>query len=296
MAKDLAAPKPGQPAPEGAVVSIAEGLWAAIREQAAGWAAAEPILRPLAERQVLAHPDLLGGLAAVLADKLAAPPLIQREAVEAELSGVFHGDPAIEAAIAADLFAHRNRNPTCGDYLMPFLLFKGFHALQVHRAAHALWQAGRRPLALLLQSRCAEVFGVDIHPGARIGHGVFIDHATAIVIGETAVVGDDVSMLHEVTLGGTGKQCGDRHPKIGSGVLIGAGAKVLGNITVGACAKIGAGSVVLRPVPPHCTVTGIPARIVQRYHAATPALEMDHSLPPAQRSRPLPPGHPGHSE
>ena len=163
------------------------------------------------------------------------------------------------------------RDPACKGYVQPLLYFKGFLALQSHRVAHWLWQQNREPLALYLQSRVSELFQVDIHPAAPIGCGVFIDHGTGIVIGETARVGDDVSMLHGVTLGGTGADRGDRHPKIGKGVLLGAGAKVLGNITVGDYAKVASGSVVLKNVPPHCTAAGVPARLVKSESPGKPA-------------------------
>ena len=177
---------------------------------------------------------------------------------------------------AADMLAVDERDPACRSLLQPFLYFKGFHSLLCYRIAHRLWRDGRDSLAFHMQSRMSERFGVDIHPAAQLGRGIMIDHAHSIVIGETAVVGDNVSMLHSVTLGGTGKEDGDRHPKIGDGVLIGAGAKVLGNIHVGANSRIAAGSVVLADVPPCKTVAGIPAKIVGEAGCAQPALSMDH--------------------
>ena len=165
------------------------------------------------------------------------------------------------------------------EILQPFLFFKGFLALQTHRIAHWLWNEGRETLAFHMQSRMSELFQVDIHPATRIGRGVFIDHGTGIVIGETAVIGDDVSMLQGVTLGGTGAERGDRHPKIGKGVLLGAGAKVLGNIEIGDYAKVASGSVVLKPVPPGCTAAGVPARLVNCPTCDEPAKSMDHTLP-----------------
>jgi serine O-acetyltransferase len=170
------------------------------------------------------------------------------------------------------------RDPACKGYLQPFLFFKGYLAVQTHRVAHVLWKSGRETLAFYLQSRASELFQVDIHPAARMGSGLFVDHGTGIVIGETAVVGDDVSMLHGVTLGGTGAERGDRHPKIGRGVLLGAGAKVLGNIEIGEYAKIASGSVVLKPVPANCTAAGVPARLVACPTCAEPARSMDHTL------------------
>jgi len=187
-------------------------------------------------------------------------------------------DPEIPAAAAEDLLAVRDRDPSITDLLTAFLYFKGYHAIQTHRVAHHLWRHGRQHAARFLQSRSSEVFGVDIHPAAKLGRRLMFDHGTAIVIGETAVVEDDVSMLHSVTLGGTGKEGGDRHPKIRRGVLIGAGAKILGNIEVGEGAKIGAGSVVLRAVEPYATVVGNPAQPVGAKRTTMAALTMDQML------------------
>jgi serine O-acetyltransferase len=189
-------------------------------------------------------------------------------------------DPDIVDAAASDLVAIRERDPACPDLVTPFLYFKGYQALQVHRVAHWLWRSGRRHLAGHLQSRSSELFGMDVHPAAVLGRRILIDHGTGIVIGETCVLEDDVSMLQGVTLGGTGKHQGDRHPKIRRGVLIGAGAKVLGNIVIGEGAKIGAGSIVLEPVPPYTTVVGNPARRVGTKHSNMPAFTMDQTLPP----------------
>jgi serine O-acetyltransferase len=187
-------------------------------------------------------------------------------------------DPAIGQSARADIVAICDRDPATRTFLQPLLYYKGFQAVQAYRVGHWLWTQGRRDLAYYVQMRVSEVFGVDIHPGARIGRGIMIDHAHSVVIGETAVVGDNVSMLHSVTLGGTGKEDGDRHPKIGDGVLIGAGAKVLGNITVGHCSRIAAGSVVLQDVPPCKTVAGVPARIVGEAGCAQPAMGMDQMV------------------
>ena len=187
-------------------------------------------------------------------------------------------DPGIVAAAEADLKAVFERDPACKGYVQPFLFFKGFQALQTYRIAHWLWGRGRETLAFYLQSRMSEVFQVDINPATRIGRGVFIDHGTGIVVGETAVIGDDVSMLQGVTLGGTGAERGDRHPKIGKGVLLGAGAKVLGNITIGDYARIASGAVVLKPVPSGCTAVGVPARLVNCPTCEEPARSMDHTL------------------
>ena len=187
-------------------------------------------------------------------------------------------DPSIAAAVCCDIQAVQDRDPAVSCCLVPLLYLKGVHALASHRVGHWLWSCGRRLLALHLQNRISEVFGVDIHPAARIGRGILMDHATSIVVGETAVIEDDVSLLHEVTLGGTGKQTGDRHPKVRRGVLIGAGAKILGNVEIGEGAKVGAGSVVLKNVAPHCTVAGVPAVTVGRPCSESPALDMDQEF------------------
>ena len=187
----------------------------------------------------------------------------------------FARDPSFGVALRADLAAVLERDPACRRYLEPALYFKGFHAIQTYRLSHALWRLGRSDFALLLQSRSAQVFQTDIHPGARIGKGFFLDHATGVVIGATAIVEDDVSMLHGVTLGGSGRSAGERHPKVRHGVLIGAGAQILGNIEIGACALVAAGSVVLEDVPPHKTVAGVPARIVGETGALEPSRAMD---------------------
>ncbi len=187
-------------------------------------------------------------------------------------------DPSISEAFRADIAAVVDRDPACTRLIEPVLYFKGFHAIETHRLAHALWTAGRQDFALYLQSRSSEVFQTDIHPAARIGKGIFLDHATGLVVGATAVIGDNVSMLQDVTLGGTGKERGDRHPKIKPGVLIGAGAKILGNIEIGQCSRVAAGSVVLHPVPDHKTVAGVPARIVGDAGCAEPSRVMDQIL------------------
>ncbi len=187
-------------------------------------------------------------------------------------------DPSLGEAFRADIMAVADRDPACTRFIEPLLYFKGFHAIQAYRLAHALWQQGRKDFALYLQSRSSEVFQTDIHPAARIGRGIFLDHATGLVVGSTAVVEDNVSMLQDVTLGGTGKDRGDRHPKVRQGVLIGAGAKILGNIEVGQCARVAAGSVVLKPVPRNTTVAGVPAQVVGEAGCAEPARTMDQLL------------------
>ena len=188
---------------------------------------------------------------------------------------MFEAEPAIGEIFRADIVAVAERDPATTRYIEPLLYYKGFHALQTHRLAHFLWNKGRKDFALYLQSRASSVFGVDINPNTRIGRGIFIDHGTGIVIGQTAVIEDDVSILQGVTLGGTGKERGDRHPKIRRGVLLSAGAKVLGNIEIGACSRVGAGSVVLKPVPPNTTVAGVPARVIGHAPGHEPARTMD---------------------
>lgn len=238
-------------------------VWETLRAEAGRVVAAEPVLAVPLRRKVLDRASFADALALTLATKLANVD-VGEESLHAVALEVLDADPAIAAAAAGDLAASVERNPAYRDHVTPFLYAKGFHALEWYRVAHALWSAGREALATALEGRVNDAFGIDIHPAARIGSPVFIDHGTGIVIGETAVVGDDVSILHGVTLGGTGKETGDRHPKIGRGVLLSAGATVLGNVQIGEGAKIGAGSVVLKPVAPHATVAGVPARVVGR--------------------------------
>lgn len=253
-------------------------LWQILRAEAARAAKHDDTLRGVLELGVLRHRDFASALAALLARKLAdfSMPV---ERLEDLAQAALAEDPAIAAAAAADLAAARTRDPAAESYMAPFLYYKGFHALQWHRVGHFLWRSGRRDLARYLQSRVSEVFALDIHPAVPVGRGVFIDHGTGIVVGETAVIGDDVSIMHGVSLGGTGKERGDRHPKVRDGVLLSIGAKVLGNIEVGRGAKVGAGSVVLKDVPPCATVAGVPAKIVGWCSEGPPALAMDQSLP-----------------
>jgi serine O-acetyltransferase len=260
------------------VISADSRLWPALRTEAARAAAHEEMLRGLLNRAVLRLNGFPAALGAVLAHKLGDDSMPAARLADLTQSALAE-DLAIAAAAAADLAAIRARDPAAESYLTPFLYYKGFHALQWHRIGHWLWGKGRRDLAHFLQSRVSEVFAVDIHPAVPVGRGVFIDHGTGLVVGETAFIGDDVSILHEVTLGGTGKERGDRHPKVRDGVLLCAGAKVLGNVEIGRDAKVGAGSVVLQDVPPGATVAGVPARIVAWSSGTVPALEMDQSLP-----------------
>jgi serine O-acetyltransferase len=252
-------------------------VWAALRNEAARAASTEPGLASLMNAVVLKHAQLDSALSYQLARKLGDQEL-RAMSVREICEEAYSADPSLVAAAEEDLRAVFERDPACRGYLQPFLFFKGFLAIQVHRVAHILWKQERHTLALYLQSRASELFQVDIHPAARLGRGLFFDHGTGIVIGETALVGDDVSMLHGVTLGGTGAERGDRHPKIGKGVLLGAGAKVLGNIEIGEYAKVASGSVVLKPVPPHCTAAGVPARLVNCPTCPEPARSMDHTL------------------
>jgi serine O-acetyltransferase len=252
-------------------------VWPSLRSQASASAAAEPALASLLNAVILSHDSLTDALSYQLARKLGDQELRAMSAREF-CTEAYESEPSLAATIEADLRAVFERDPACKSYVQPFLFFKGFQALQTYRVANWLFRNGRDTLAFYLQSRMSEVFQVDIHPAATIGSGVFLDHGTGIVVGETAVIGDDVSMLHGVTLGGTGAERGDRHPKIGKGVLLGAGAKVLGNIVIGDYAKIASGSVVLKPVPPGCTAAGVPARLVSCPTCAEPARSMDHTL------------------
>ncbi len=250
-------------------------VWGRIVEEAELAVREEPLLGGLIHYSILHHPSFERALSYRVSLKLANGEMseqILREICDEALTD----DPGIAMAARADITATFDRDPACHRYLQPLLYFKGFQAIQAYRISHWLWQKGRRDLAYFFQMRASEMFGVDIHPAARVGKGIMIDHAHAIVIGETAVVGDNVSMLHSVTLGGTGKEEEDRHPKISDGVLIGAGANVLGNIRVGHCSRVAAGSVVLQDVPPCTTVAGVPAKIVGEAGCDQPAVNMDH--------------------
>jgi serine O-acetyltransferase len=258
-------------------IANVDPVWTHIRTEAEAMIRDEPLMASLAHACILHHDSLERVLSFRISQKLASPEmsaLILREIVD----DAYQSDTTLGRQARADIIAVYERDPACHRYLQPVLFFKGFLAVQSYRIGHWLWKNGHADLAYFVQMRTSEVYGVDIHPGAIVGHGIMIDHAHSIVIGETAVVGDNVSMLHSVTLGGTGKEDGDRHPKIGSGVLIGAGAAVLGNITVGHCSRIAAGSVVLSPVPPCKTVAGVPARIVGEAGCEEPSKMMDQLL------------------
>lgn len=257
-----------------------DGLWKTISAEVADLAAKEPILSEFLTATVLQHRRFEDALAHHLAQKLNGSALNERALCDL-IREAMAADPNIAHAASEDIKAVRERDPACKTYATPLLFFKGYQALQCYRVAHWLWRQGRESLAQLLQNRISEVFAVDIHPAARIGEGILLDHGTGFVVGETAVIDDHVSILQEVTLGGTGKEHGDRHPKIRRGVLIGAGAKILGNVVVGEGAKVGAGSVVLDNVPPHCTVAGVPARVVGTCESSDPASHMDHRIDPS---------------
>lgn len=257
--------------------STLDPVWSRMRREAEDIVANEPLMASLVHAVVLQARSLETAVSYRLAQKLATddmPQMLIRQICNEAVAL----DPSIGAAIRADIVAVEERDPACHRYIHPLLYFKGFLAIETHRIAHWLWRQGRRDLAYFFQMRSSEVFGVDIHPAARLGKGVMIDHAHSVVIGETAVVGDDVSMLHSVTLGGTGKAEEDRHPKIGAGVLLGAGAKILGNIRIGHCSRVAAGSVVLKDVPPCVTVAGVPAKIVGEAGCARPAASMDQMV------------------
>lgn len=258
-------------------VATVDPVWQRIVEEGHAAILAEPLLGGLVHSSLLHHPSMERALAYRFSLKLASGEM--SEQILREIADeAYASDPELGQMARADMVAVYERDPACHRFLQPILFFKGYQAVQAYRVGHWLWTNGRQDLAYFVQMRVSEAFGVDVHPAARIGRGIMIDHAHSIVIGETAVVGDNVSMLHSVTLGGTGKEDGDRHPKIGNGVLIGAGAKVLGNIHVGHCSRIAAGSVVLQDVPPCTTVAGVPARVVGEAGCAQPAVTMDHLL------------------
>lgn len=255
----------------------ADAVWLRIRKEAGEMVLREPQLERFIESSILRHDMLESAVIHRIAARLDGPDL-PLESIRQAYCSALESQPELGADFRADLIATFDRDPATERFIEPLLYFKGFHAIQTHRLAHWLWRAGRRDFAYYLQSRASAVFQCDIHPAARIGRGIFLDHATGLVVGETALIEDDVSMLHGVTLGGTGKQSGDRHPKIRHGVLIGAGAKILGNIEVGPCARVAAGSVVLRPVPRNVTVAGVPAKVIGEAGCAEPSRTMDQLL------------------
>lgn len=258
-------------------LGMVDPAWVRVCEEAERAVAAEPTLASFILSTVLNQRSLDEAISHRVAARL-GHPVVPSDLIAQTFDEALASDPGISEGFRADIAAVVDRDPACTRFIEPVLYYKGFHALQTHRLAHWLWMKGRTDLALYLQSRASEVFQTDIHPAARIGRGIFLDHATGLVVGSTAVIGDNVSMLQDVTLGGTGKEKGDRHPKIRSGVLIGAGAKILGNIEVGECARVAAGSVVLASVPRNTTVAGVPARVVGEAGCAEPARAMDQLL------------------
>lgn len=258
-------------------IALVDPVWTRIVEEGRDLANNEPSMAAFVQSSVLQHETFAKALSFRLALKLSSGEMTSATLRDVILTA-YEQDPSILEAARSDIAAVYDRDPACHRFIQPLLYFKGFLALQAARVAHWLWTENRKDMAAFFQMRTSEMFGVDIHPGARLGKGIMIDHAHSIVIGETAMVGDNVSMLHAVTLGGTGKADGDRHPKIGNGVLIGAGAKVLGNITIGACSRIAAGSVVLKEVPACKTVAGVPAKIVGEAGCDQPSQSMNHIL------------------
>jgi serine O-acetyltransferase len=258
-------------------LTTCDPVWGALRTEAEAVAEREHALAGFVHATILQHDRLEDALSYHMAKKLGGEdlsPLMTRETFEEAMTA----DPDIGAAVRADLSAVFERDPACNSYVEAFLYYKGFHALECYRIANWLWRQDRHAMALFVQSRISELFAVDIHPAARLGRGIMIDHGTGVVIGETAVVEDDVSMLHGVTLGGTGKETGDRHPKIRRGVLLSMGAKILGNIEIGEYSRVGAGSVVLKSVPPGCTAVGVPAKLVNCAGSARPSHEMNQII------------------
>lgn len=257
----------------------AENIWRSVREEATQASRDEPAMAELLNDVFLSKKDLFDAVCYRISAKLESRSRMNID-FRAIFDEAFASDASIRANVVKDIAAVVERDAACNSALAPILYFKGFHAITTYRVAHHLWLGGKKNTAYYLQSLMSEVFAVDIHPAARFGGGIMLDHATSFVAGETSVVEDNVSILHEVTLGGTGNEVGDRHPKIKSGVLIGAGAKLIGNITVGECAKIGAGSVVLSDVPAHTTVVGVPAKVVASRTDAEPAICMNQTLSP----------------
>jgi serine O-acetyltransferase len=252
-------------------------VWERLRAESETMAEREPALAGFLHATVLKHDRLEHAISYHMAKKLGGEdlsPLAIRETFEEAISA----EPEIGVALRADLSAVLDRDPACHSFAEAFLYYKGLHALECYRIAHWLWREDRKAMALFFQSRISQLFAVDIHPAAKMGRGIMIDHATGVVIGETAVVEDDVSIMQDVTLGGTGKESGDRHPKIRRGVLISLGAKVLGNIEVGEYSRVGAGSVVLTAVPAGCTAVGVPAKLVNCKGNERPSQEMNHYI------------------
>lgn len=260
-----------------ATLDRVDPVWNRIRQEAEEIARREPELATFIYSSILHHDRLESAVVHRIAERLDHPD-VPAELIRQAYSDALQDEPAIGDMFRADIVAVYDRDPATKRFVEPVLYFKGFHAIQTHRLAHWLWNKNRKDFAYYLQSRSSAAFQTDIHPAARVGRGIFLDHATGLVVGETAAIDDDVSMLHSVTLGGTGKEHEDRHPKIRRGVLIGAGAKILGNIEVGYCARVAAGSVVVKPVPPNVTVAGVPAKIVGEAGCNEPSRTMDQML------------------
>jgi len=260
-----------------ALQEFTDKLWGRLRNEAEDAYRTAPQLAPLFLDSIINQTSFEDAVVHRVASRL-KNDVISLPVIVQGFHRALHAAPSIAIAIRADITAVFERDPACERFIEPFLYFKGFHAIQAHRLTHWLWGNGERDFSLYLQSRSSEVFQTDIHPAARFGQGIFLDHATGLVVGETAVLDDDVSLLQNVTLGGTGKDAGDRHPKIRSGVMIGAGASILGNIVVEQNARVAAGSVVLRDVPAHATVAGVPARIVRTETPDHPSQTMDQVL------------------
>ena len=258
-------------------IESVDPIWARIRSEAEAVVRQEPQLASFIYASLLEHDALTGAVAQRISDRLDHPVMSGATILQAFLDALADS-PEIGDAFRADIVATYDRDPATTRFIEPVLYFKGFHAIQTHRLAHWLWGKHRKDFALYLQSRSSAVFQTDIHPAAKIGRGIFLDHATGLVVGETAVIEDDVSLLHGVTLGGTGSEKGDRHPKIRNGVMIGAGAKILGNIEIGHCARVAAGSVVIKPVPNNVTVAGVPAKVIGEAGCAEPSRTMDQML------------------
>jgi len=257
-----------------AEIASAGSLWQAMRREVKARAEFEPIMATYFQATVLNHDTLEGSLSFLLASKLDSS-VVSSMALREIIQDAFANEASLTRAAEIDIKATRDRDPACNSYSTPFLFYKGFQALQIHRVAHWLWVQERHSLAFFLQNQVSTIFGVAIHPAARIGCGIMLDHATGLVIGETAIVEDDVSILHGVTLGGTGKESDDRHPKVRSGVMIGANASIIGNIEIGEGAKVGAGSVVMKDVPPHVTVAGIPAKVIGKLNQECDGRDME---------------------
>ncbi|MDG6897202.1 serine O-acetyltransferase [Actinobacillus delphinicola] len=263
------------------MASVSAEVWQILREETQIQVEAEPVLASFLYSTILKHPHLGAALSYILANKL-ANPIMPAIALREIIEEAYRAEPQIIESAAYDIKAVRMRDPAVELWSTPLLYLKGYQALQSFRITHYLWKQGRKALAIYLQNQISVAFDVDIHPAARIGCGIMFDHATGIVVGETSIIENDVSILQGVTLGGTGKECGDRHPKIREGVMIGAGAKILGNIEIGRYAKIGANSVVLKPVAPYTTVAGVPAREIGKNPQEKPAFEMNQDFTKGQ--------------